>query len=94
GLDNFEKMVNVEVTRVEHTWGGLRTFSQDREPVVGFAPESVDGSGGFFWLAGQGGYGIQTSPALSALAAKLVLQQTLNESESELAALLNPVRFV
>lgn len=94
GLDNFEKMVNVEVTHVEHTWGGLRTFSQDREPVVGFAPESVDGSGGFFWLAGQGGYGIQTSPALSALAAKLVLQQTLNESESELAALLNPVRFV
>jgi D-arginine dehydrogenase len=46
----------------------LRTFAPDGLPVVGFDPDAH----GFFWLAGQGGYGIQTSPALSRLAAALV----------------------
>lgn len=94
GVDNFEQMVNVEVSRVEHTWGGLRTFSADREPVVGYSPSSGNGSAGFFWLAGQGGYGIQTAPALSRLAADLILQQSLDQTSADLAGLLNPVRFV
>lgn len=97
GLNNFEQMVTVEVTRVEHTWGGLRTFSKDREPVVGYAPGGTSSgaseSEGFFWLAGQGGYGIQTSPALSKLAADLVLQHTLDDNAKELAALLTPARY-
>lgn len=69
GIDRFEKSTIIEVKRVTHSWAGLRTFAPDRSPVVGF-----DGTAkGFFWLAGQGGYGVQTSPALSQLAADLCL---------------------
>ena len=68
GLARFSEAVNYEVTRVERTWGGLRSFAPDGCPVVGY-----DGKDdGFFWLIGQGGYGIQSSPALSRLAAALV----------------------
>jgi D-arginine dehydrogenase len=45
----------------------------DRTPVVGYAPDAP----GFFWLAGQGGYGIETAPALGSLAASLVLGRGL-----------------
>lgn len=69
GLHRYEQAVTVPVTRVEHSWAGMRTFAPDRTPVVGSAPD-VDG---FFWLAGQGGYGIQTAPALSRLTADLCL---------------------
>lgn len=68
GLYRFEQAMDWPVTRVERSWAGLRTFAPDRTPVAGFDPAAE----GFFWLAGQGGYGIQTSPALSALAAALV----------------------
>ena len=64
----LERCVDIEVQRFERTWGGLRTFAPDGLPVVGFDPTAD----GFFWLAGQGGYGIQTSPALSRMAAALV----------------------
>lgn len=72
GLDRYERMVTVPVTRVERSWAGLRSFVADRTPVAGFDPRAE----GFFWLAGQGGYGIQTAPALAALAADLVLGRT------------------
>ncbi len=68
GLDRFQRAVDFEVTRVEHSWGGLRSFVADGNPAVGYDPRLE----GFFWLVGQGGYGIQTSPALSLLAAALV----------------------
>ena len=68
GIDRFQQAVDFEVTRVEHSWGGLRSFVPDGNPVVGYDPEVQ----GFFWLIGQGGYGIQSSPALSRLAAALV----------------------
>jgi len=68
GLDRYAQAVTTPVTRVERTWAGLRTFAPDRTPVVGFDPAAE----GFFWLAGQGGYGIQTAPALSRLAAALL----------------------
>jgi D-arginine dehydrogenase len=64
----LEEMVDMQVQRLERTWGGLRTFAPDGLPVVGFDPAAD----GFFWLAGQGGYGIQTSPALSRMAAALL----------------------
>jgi D-arginine dehydrogenase len=71
GIDRFMQATTVDVTRVEHSWAGLRTFAPDRKPVVGF-----DGSAeGFFWLVGQGGYGIQTAPALARLAAALAGQE-------------------
>jgi D-arginine dehydrogenase len=58
--------------RPSHTWGGLRTFAPDRTPVIGFDTTAP----GFFWLAGQGGAGIQTSPAASRLAAHLILGES------------------
>ncbi len=67
----LERLVDMKVQRLERTWGGLRTFASDGLPVVGFDPKAE----GFFWLAGQGGYGIQTSPALSRLAAALIARR-------------------
>ncbi|AOZ68570.1 glycerol-3-phosphate dehydrogenase [Rhodobacter xanthinilyticus] len=68
GLARYEAMVSAPVTRMIANWAGLRTFSPDRAPVIGFAPAEP----GFFWLAGQGGYGFQSAPAASALAAALL----------------------
>jgi D-arginine dehydrogenase len=70
-VDRVQSATTLEVERVRRSWAGLRSFVADREPVVGFAPDAP----GFFWLAGQGGYGIQTAPAMAALAAALVQRQ-------------------
>ena len=88
GIHRFEQSTTVSVRRVTHRWAGLRTFATDRTPVMGFDPRSS----GFFWLAGQGGYGIQTAPALSLLAADLVLGR-VRAVDSELLAALSPARF-
>ncbi|MGJ8571453.1 MAG: NAD(P)/FAD-dependent oxidoreductase [Hoeflea sp.] len=91
GLHRYEQAVTTPVTRVEHSWAGMRTFAPDRTPVVGFAPDAD----GFFWLAGQGGYGMQTAPALSQLVADLCLgrlsplPQTVIEALSPGRAALN-----
>lgn len=67
GLYRFEQATTMEVTRLERSWAGLRTFAPDRRTVVGY-----DGAAeGFFWFAGQGGYGIQTAPAMAWLGAAL-----------------------
>jgi D-arginine dehydrogenase len=71
GIDRFQRAVTFEVRRVEHTWAGLRTFAPDRSPVVGFDPRCE----GFFWFAGQGGYGIQMAPAMATLGASLILDR-------------------
>lgn len=68
GIERFQQAMDYEVTRVERTWGGLRSFAPDGNLVVGYDGDDD----GFFWLIGQGGYGIQSSPALSRLAAALV----------------------
>jgi D-arginine dehydrogenase len=83
GLDRYERAMTVPVTRVERSWAGLRTFAPDRSPVVGFDHAAE----GFFWLAGQGGYGVQTSPALSRLAADLIAARGAAVSEPVLASL-------
>jgi D-arginine dehydrogenase len=70
-VDRVETATTLKVTRVKHRWAGLRSFVADRTPVAGYDPDAP----GFFWLAGQGGYGIQTAPALSRTAAALVLDQ-------------------
>jgi D-arginine dehydrogenase len=70
--EGIERMMNAtifEVTHLDHSWGGLRTFAPDGCPVIGFDPHTE----GFFWLVGQGGYGIQSSPALSRTAAALAM---------------------
>jgi D-arginine dehydrogenase len=63
-----EQRTTMQVKRVVHKWAGLRTFAPDKIPVAGFAPDAE----GFFWLAGQGGFGLQTSPAMAAIAASLI----------------------
>ncbi|NUS71058.1 MAG: FAD-binding oxidoreductase [Ensifer adhaerens] len=64
-----EEATTVPVRRIFKSWAGLRSFAPDKLPVIGFARERSD----FFWLAGQGGYGILTSPALGAYAANLLI---------------------
>jgi D-arginine dehydrogenase len=78
GLDRFEQAVTIPVTRPTHTWAGLRNFARDRTPVAGFDPTED----GFYWLAGQGGNGVQTAPALAALSASQILElpQTLDKA--------------
>jgi D-arginine dehydrogenase len=66
-VDRIEKATTVKVTRILNKWAGLRSFVADKTLVAGFDSE-LDG---FFWLAGQGGYGIQTAPAMSAITAAL-----------------------
>lgn len=63
-----EERTTMQVCRIVHKWAGLRTFAPDRKPVAGFAPDSE----GFFWLVGQGGFGLQTSPMMAAAVASLV----------------------
>ncbi|WP_334129828.1 NAD(P)/FAD-dependent oxidoreductase [Sneathiella sp.] len=68
-IDRIETAFDLSVRRIENKWAGLRSFVADKSPVCGFDDKAPD----FFWLAGQGGYGIQSAPALAKLAASLVL---------------------
>lgn len=68
-VDRIQQAADLPVRRIGRRWAGLRTFAPDKTPVVGFDPRAA----GFFWLAGQGGYGFQTAPALGSLAASLIL---------------------
>lgn len=79
----------VKVDRVHSRWAGLRTFTPDRHPAVGFAPDVE----GFFWLAGQGGFGLQTSPAMAAIAASLIAGQPWRVGDVSPEE-LSPGRFV
>lgn len=67
-IDRFEQVVDWRVERIERKWAGLRSFAPDRLPVYGFDPRTP----GFFWFAGQGGFGIQTAPAAADLALRLL----------------------
>jgi len=91
-IDHFEQATGSQVRRVSHTWAGLRTFSPDRTPVAGFDPDAD----GFFWLVGQGGYGIQTAVALGQVTASLCTYGKLSPeiaSTGLLASRLSPARF-
>ncbi|HEY0597887.1 FAD-binding oxidoreductase [Sphingopyxis sp.] len=74
-IDRVQEVADIPVRRVPHSWAGLRTFAPDRTPVAGFDAAAP----GFFWLVGQGGYGIQTAPALARMAAALVRGTPLPE---------------
>jgi D-arginine dehydrogenase len=84
-IDRFQGVVDWPVERVERSWAGLRSFAPDRLPVYGF-DRSVPG---FFWCAGQGGFGIQTSPA----AAKIAAAQVLDEEPDPMVAAIDPAVF-
>jgi len=75
-VDRVERASTLKVERIFRRWAGLRSFVADKNPVVGFAPDAP----GFFWLAGQGGYGIQTSYAMGLTAASLATGKGLPES--------------
>ncbi len=64
----IEEMTSMAVKHIHHKWSGLRTFSPDRVPVAGFD----DKKSGFFWLVGQGGYGLQTAPAMADITSSLI----------------------
>lgn len=68
GIDRIEKAFDLQIRRIQSSWAGLRSFVADGVPVAGF----LDSENSFFLLAGQGGYGIQTCPALSRLAASVI----------------------
>jgi D-arginine dehydrogenase len=93
GVYRYEQATGLDVPRVRASWAGLRTFAPDRLPVVGFDPRAE----GFFWLAGQGGYGVMTAPALAQLTRYLV---DGTHPEGDLAAVLayiedlSPVRLI
>lgn len=92
GAERLEKATTISVRAVSHSWAGLRTFAADGSPVVG----ADDPSNGFFWLAGQGGYGIKTSPALSRAVAGLIRDGALPDDLVRLgidAAALAPGRL-
>ena len=88
GLDRYAQHVTEEVTRLETSWAGLRSFAPDRVLVLGRDAHVPD----FVWCAGQGGYGMQTSPAASKLVADLVLGRT-PEIDADVVASLAPARF-
>jgi len=89
-IDRFQQVVDWRIEAAERKWAGLRSFAPDRLPVYGFDPQCE----GFFWFAGQGGFGIQTAPAAARLAAQLLLglpREAMTEALD--AALYSPVRF-
>ena len=71
-IARFESVVDWRIDAVERRWAGLRSFAPDRIPVYGFDASAP----GFFWCVGQGGFGIQTSPAAAKLAAALLLGES------------------
>ena len=68
GIARINEATDLDIRSVTSAWAGLRTFSPDRAPVIGFDDQAP----GFFWLVGQGGTGIQTSPGAAALAGRVV----------------------
>jgi D-arginine dehydrogenase len=90
-LERANEATTLNLRHVRTTWAGLRTFAPDRNPVVGAAAE------GFIWVAGQGGYGMQTAPAIATLAASMVLGRPVPDEltrEGFDPAPLSPARFV
>jgi D-arginine dehydrogenase len=91
-IDRIERATRFRVLRVPRRWAGLRTFAPDRTPVVGME----EAAPGFFWLAGQGGYGIQTAPALARASARLLVDGVLPDdllARGLVAEDLLPLRF-
>jgi D-arginine dehydrogenase len=91
-IEVINEVTTLAVRHVRSSWAGLRSFVADGNPVVGFDP-AVEG---FFWCAGQGGYGIQTAPALSRTGAALLRGEPLPADVAEQGltqADLSPSRF-
>ena len=89
-IARLEQVVDWRIDAVERRWAGLRSFAPDRLPVYGYDPDCE----GFAWFAGQGGFGIQTSPAAARLAGQLLLGTPRDAMTEKLEpALYAPERF-
>ena len=86
--DRLEHYTHVPVTRIAHRWAGLRSFVADRTPTAGFDPDVP----GFFWLVGQGGYGLQTAPAMAAAVEALVTGGPWPKGLEELGVTADAIR--
>lgn len=92
GIYQIEEATTLTIRRPTRTWAGLRSFVSDGDLLSGFDPQVP----GLFWVAAQGGYGIQTSPAMGQASAALVRGQDLPEALSKFglnAAMLAPARL-
>jgi D-arginine dehydrogenase len=93
GIHRIMEMTTLEIRRPTRTWAGLRSFVADSSLVGGFDTQVP----GFFWVAGQGGYGIQTCAAMGEACAALVRDKPLAESllsEGLTAQMLAPERLI
>jgi len=79
-IDRIQKATTLSIAHINRKWAGLRSFVPDKTPVVGMDSERA----GFFWLAGQGGYGIQTSSAMGRTAASLIVHQHLPQDLTDM----------
>ena len=84
-IERFQGVVDWPVEKVERSWAGLRSFAPDRLPVYGYDPSAP----GFFWCAGQGGFGIQTAPAAAEMAAAMLL----GNAPGAMVASIDPLPF-
>ncbi|XOV88042.1 MAG: NAD(P)/FAD-dependent oxidoreductase [Pseudomonadota bacterium] len=92
-ISRVSEVTSLAVQRVKHSWAGLRTFAPDRTFVVGFDARAP----GFFWLAGQGGYGVQSSPGMAQLTRFLVTGASIPsgyEGIRDSVAAVSPDRFM
>jgi D-arginine dehydrogenase len=92
GIERITAATTMTIRSVKNQWAGLRTFTPDRIPAVGRDPAAPD----FFWLVGQGGYGVHTSPAMASMAAGLILDNRVPEDVAEFGVtseMLDPARF-
>lgn len=87
-IDRMQRALAIEVRRIERSWAGLRTFTPDGSLAFGWASEAP----GFFWCVGQGGYGIQTSPAAGRLIADIVAGRDPGPAAKILGS-VDPARF-
>jgi glycine/D-amino acid oxidase-like deaminating enzyme len=88
GIARYQPFVTEEVTRVESSWAGLRSFAPDRNLVIG--PDPAEPA--FIWLAGQGGSGIQSAPGYSQYLADVIAGRP-TEIDAAFHKVFNPARF-
>ena len=92
GIWHIEQMTTFQIRRPSHTWAGLRSFVPDGDMVIGWDGQVE----GFFWVAAQGGYGIQSAPGYALLARNLALGEPLDAAltaQGVEAAALSPQRI-
>lgn len=91
-VDRLEQAFDFKIAQIERKWAGLRTFAPDDTPVIGWDKKRE----GFFWCAGQGGYGMQTAPAITSLVGALATRNPVSAELQDFGigeSLLSPTRF-